>query len=542
MHVATVSTISFDDQNPGTSGLRKKTSVFMQKHYTENFFQALLDTMGCLPEVTVVLGGDGRFFNKEALQIFLKMAAANGIAKIIVGKEGLLSTPALSYLMRQRGAQAGIMLSASHNKGGAQGDFGIKYNVKNGGAAPPEVTKKIYERTKSLAHYKICQAPDICLAQVGLFSLNNMAIEIVDSVALYADFMEELFDFVQIRSAAEKGLSLCFDAMHAVTGPYAVEIFEKRLGFAKGSVLNNLPLPDFGGQAPDPNPNNLQHLLAIMGKPNGPSLGAASDGDGDRNFIMGQKQLVAPSDSLAVLLAHSDVLKYYQGRVKGVARSMPTSKAVDQVAAHMNIPVYETPTGWKFFCSLLDANKITFCGEESFGTSSDHIREKDGIWAVLFWLNLLAKTGKSVAQLMQEHWQKFGRYYYQRYDYEEIEAAPIEEKLKAITENLALYRGKKIANFFIEEADNFSYTDPITGAITCGQGLRFLFSGGARLVARLSGTGTSGVTLRLYLEQYEKDLDKLNQNCAEKLKPLFEVAEQLFALPDVTGGKAPHIT
>ncbi|MBB3936849.1 alpha-D-glucose phosphate-specific phosphoglucomutase [Aureimonas phyllosphaerae] len=539
--IRTVATKPFDDQKPGTSGLRKKVPHFAQGNYAENFLQAIFDATERPAGSAVVIGGDGRYLNATVIRKAIRMAAANGVAKVIVGQNGLLSTPAASNLIRQRKAAGGIVLSASHNPGGSDGDFGIKYNIANGGPAPEGVTDAIYRRTKEIQDYRIWdgEAPD--LSVIGTSRLGDMDVEIVDPVADYASLMETLFDFGKIRRAIEGGLTLRFDAMHAVTGPYAKEILEKRLGAPDGTVLNGVPSEDFGGGHPDPNVVWAAPLVDLMMGPTAPDFGAASDGDGDRNMILGRGIVVTPSDSLAVLAANAHLAPGYAKGIAGIARSMPTSGAADRVAQKRGIGIYETPTGWKFFGNLLDAGKVTICGEESAGTGSDHVREKDGLWAVLLWLNILAERGQSVAEIVKAHWAEFGRNYYQRHDYEEVDKAAAEELMNSLRGRLASMAGQRFGTLVVSEADDFSYKDPIDGSVSTGQGVRIVFSGGSRIVFRLSGTGTVGATLRVYLERFEPDASRHDLPVEDALKELVETADAIGEIKARTGRAEPDV-
>ncbi|MEL7181850.1 MAG: alpha-D-glucose phosphate-specific phosphoglucomutase, partial [Pseudomonadota bacterium] len=492
-------------QKPGTSGLRKKTSVFREPGFLENYVQSIFDGIGGVVGKTLVVGGDGRFFNDTAIQIILRMAAANGAAKCIVGQGGLLSTPAASHLIRLRQADGGLILSASHNPGGPDADFGLKYNGPNGGPASEAVTDQIYQCTQTIDHYKTCTADDADLNTVGDQTLDQMVVEIVDPVADYADLMQTIVDFDKISALFAGGFTMCFDAMHAVTGPYARAILEGMLGAPAGTVINGTPSPDFGKGHPDPNPTWAKALMDKMYGPDAPDFGAASDGDGDRNMIVGRGAYVTPSDSLALLTAHAHLAPAYRDGLKGVARSMPTSRAVDRVAEHLGIGCFETPTGWKFFGNLLDAGKVTLCGEESAGTGSDHVREKDGLWAVLLWLNILAETQKSVSELMADLWAAHGRCYYARFDYEAVDSAKAAALMDGLRAKLPMLAGAQIGGLQVQMADEFSYVDPVDRSRSDGQGIRLVFEGGARAVFRLSGTGTEGATIRLYLEQLETD-------------------------------------
>ncbi|MBB5074000.1 phosphoglucomutase [Bartonella callosciuri] len=538
--ITTVFTTAFDDQKPGTSGLRKKVSVFQQPHYVENFIQSLFNSIGSVEGKMLILGGDGRYFNRTLLQTVLKMAAAHGVACVKVGKGGILSTPAVSHLIRKTRAYGGIILSASHNPGGPNGDCGIKYNISNGGPAPDSLCEAIFTTSQRLSFYKIFEAPDIDLEREGTNFIGSMQVDIIDPVADYVALMQEIFDFDRIAKAISEGLTLRFDAMHAVTGPYAREIFEKCLGFSEGTVVNALPLSDFGGGHPDPNLLYAKALYDLLMTDQGPDLGAASDGDGDRNLIIGRGQFISPSDSLAIMADHAHLIKGYRQGIVGVARSMPTARAVDLVAEKKGLNCFETPTGWKFFGTLLDAGKVAFCGEESFGTGSNHIREKDGLWAVLFWLNLLAVTGKTVVEIAQQHWRTYGRFYTLRYDYEEVEVS----KACAIIEQLRAHlpqAGTEISGLRVEKADDFTYHDPVDQSMSTRQGIRIFFENGARLVVRLSGTGTVGATLRLYFEQYEGDPRKHNQAPQKILQPLQQAALKLLNIQQQLDREHPDV-
>ena len=527
-------------QKPGTSGLRKKTKVFMAPQYLENFVQATFDVVGGLGK-TFVLGGDGRYFNDRAAQVILAMAAANGVARVVVGQGVILSTPAASHLIRLNKADGGIILSASHNPGGPEEDFGVKFNMPNGGPAPESVTEAIYSRTTTMAEYRIWEGQDADLTRIGRQHIGDMVVDVVDPVADYAALMEGLFDFPAIRALFQRGFRMRMDAMNAVTGPYAVEILENRLGAAKRTVVNATPLPDFGGLHPDPNPTWAHGLMAEMMGDNAPDFGAASDGDGDRNMVVGRGIYVSPSDSLAVLAANAHLAPAYAKGLAGAARSMPTSAAVDRVAAALGIACHETPTGWKFFGNLLDAGRVTLCGEESFGTGSDHVREKDGLWAVLLWLNILAVRGQSVADIMADHWARFGRNYYSRHDYEAIETARADAMMAALRASLPHLPGQRLAGLTVSAADEFSYADPVDGAVSKGQGVRVMFDGGARFVMRLSGTGTDGATLRLYLERYAPGPEGLDLDPQEALAPVIAAAEAIAGIAGQTGRTAPDV-
>lgn len=536
-----VATQPIEGQKPGTSGLRKKTPVFLQPQYLENFVQAIFTGTGGAQGKTYVLGGDGRYFNDRAVQVILRMAAAGGAAKVIVGQDGILSTPAASNLIRKRGTDGGIILSASHNPGGPDEDFGIKFNGPNGGPASETVTNQIFAVTKTLTEYHIMDAQDIDISAPGTTHLGQMEVEVVDPVTDYQALMETIFDFDAIRALFAGGFTMRFDAMHAVTGPYATAILEGALGAAPGTVVNGTPSPDFGGGHPDPNPIWAKTLMDEMMGPSAPDFGAASDGDGDRNMIVGRGAYVTPSDSLAVLAANATHVPAYRGGLKGVARSMPTSGAVDRVADHLGIACYETPTGWKFFGNLLDAGRATLCGEESAGTGSDHVREKDGLWAVLFWLNVLAARQQSVAEVMADHWAKYGRNYYSRHDYEAVDSAAAHALMDALRGKLADLPGQTVAGLTVSGADEFAYDDPVDGSRSEGQGLRIMFDSGARVVLRLSGTGTEGATLRVYLERLESDPAQLDQDAQAALAPVIAAAEALAGIRAQTGRAAPDV-
>lgn len=542
MQIETITTHPYDDQNPGTSGLRKKVKVFQQSGYLENFIQSIFDSLDDFVGKKLVLGGDGRYFNRTAIQIIIKMAAANGFGELIIGQGGLLSTPAASHLIRKNKAFGGLILSASHNPGGPDEDFGIKYNADNGGPAPAKYTQAFFQRSQSIDNYKIAALADVDLDSVGTQQIGDIKITIVDPVSDYAELMQSIFDFPLLKQSISSGyVSLCFDAMHAITGPYAKRILEDMLGAQPGSVINAEPLEDFGGHHPDPNLAHAQELAAKMFSPAAPTFGAASDGDGDRNMIMGDHFFVTPSDSLAIMAANAHLIPAYAKGLSGVARSMPTSQAVDRVAAKYNIPCYETPTGWKFFGNLLDAGKITICGEESFGTGSNHVREKDGVWAVLFWLNLIARRRQPVADIVHEHWQKFGRDIYSRHDYETVAsdiANDIIEHLRSLLPTLA---GQSFGEYVVKYADEFSYQDPIDDSITENQGIRIGFENGSRIVFRLSGTGTVGATLRIYLERFEVNPDKHDQDAQVALADLIDLAEQLCEVKKRTGRTEPTV-
>ncbi|MCW7543480.1 alpha-D-glucose phosphate-specific phosphoglucomutase [Aurantimonas litoralis] len=539
--IETIATKPFNDQKPGTSGLRKSVPHFRQANYAENFIQAIFDAADSHDGETLVIGGDGRFYNREVIQTAIRMAAGNGYGRVVVGRGGILSTPAASNLIRIRKAAGGIILSASHNPGGPKGDFGIKYNVANGGPAPEKITSAIFERTRTMSQYRIWSGDAPSLAELGETKLGDMVVEVIDPVADYAALMEKLFDFGQIRDLIASGFTLRFDAMHAVTGPYAREILENRLGAPLGTVINGEPLEDFGGGHPDPNAVHAATLINQLMAPNGPDFGAASDGDGDRNLIVGKGIVVSPSDSLAVLAANAHLAPAYKDGIAGIARSMPTSQAADRVAAKRGIGMYETPTGWKFFGTLLDAGKVTICGEESAGTGSDHVREKDGLWAVLLWLNILAVRRESVQAILESHWAEFGRNYYQRHDYEEVDAKAAEGLMGSLHDRLASMAGQRFGTLVVSEADDFSYKDPVDGSVATGQGVRIVFSGGSRIVYRLSGTGTKGATLRVYIERYEPDRTRHDIAPEQALAELIDTASAIGEIGKRTGRTAPDV-
>ena len=540
MGVSVVTTSPFADQRPGTSGLRKRTPVFQQPHYLENFVQALFDEAAIPAGSSLVIGGDGRFLNREAIGTIIRMAAGNGVTHVIVGRGGLLSTPAASHLIRQ-GSAGGIILSASHNPGGPDGDFGIKYNAGNGGPAPESFTNAVATRAASLTSYRIAALPAFDLEAIGRQQVGTLTLDIVDPVRAYADLMATLFDFDAIRALFASGFRLRMDSMHAVTGPYAVEMLERRLGAPAGTVINAVPLPDFGGGHPDPNLTYAHELVAEMFGEHALDFGAASDGDGDRNMILGQRFFVTPSDSLAVLAANATLVPGYRSGLAGVARSMPTSAAVDAVAEKLGIPCFETPTGWKFFGNLLDAGRITLCGEESFGTGSNHVREKDGLWAVLFWLNIVAVRGMSVEAIVREHWATYGRNYYTRYDYEAVPTDAANGVMAHLRAALAALPGTSLGGRTVHAADDFAYTDPVDGSTSAKQGIRVLFTDGARLVYRLSGTGTEGATIRVYIESRETAADRLGMETAVALRALVDVALGLAEIVARTGRTEPTV-
>jgi len=541
MTITRVPTAPFEGQKPGTSGLRKKVRVFQQLNYAENFIQSTFDVVEGKEGALLVIGGDGRYHNRTVIQQAIRMAAANGFARVMVGQGGILSTPAASHLIRKYGALGGLILSASHNPGGPDEDFGIKYNVANGGPAPEKVTEAIYARTQTITQWQKVEAQDIDLDALGSVDVGGMTVEVVDPVADYADLMEELFDFDAIRAMAAGGFTLAFDAMSAVTGPYATEIFERRLGFAPGTVRNGTPLEDFGHHHPDPNLVHARALYDLMMSEAAPDFGAASDGDGDRNLIIGEGRFITPSDSLAMLAANAHLAKGYRGGLKGIARSMPTSAAADRVAEALGIPCFETPTGWKFFGNLLDAGMATICGEESAGTGSDHVREKDGVWAVLLWLNILAERKISADALARDHWARFGRNYYARHDYEGIETEKANALIEALTAALPALPGARFGALTVAAADSFSYADPVDGSVSANQGLRVLFEGGSRVVFRLSGTGTEGATLRVYLERYEPAGGALDEETPAMLADLITAADTIAGIARHTGRTQPDV-
>jgi len=537
-----VKTRPYSDQRPGTSGLRKKVRVFQQQHYLENFVQSIFDSLEDYQGKTLVVGGDGRYYNRHAAQVILRMAIANGFGRVIVGQGGLLSTPAVSCIIRKFKAFGGIVLSASHNPAGPDGDFGIKYNIANGGPAPENITEAIYAKSQQIQHYLIADSAELDLDTLGEQQLGTMVIEVIDPVSDYAELMQHLFDFDRIKSLIDSGLfSMRFDAMHAVTGPYAVEILEHRLGVEPDALMHARPKEDFGGGHPDPNLVYAKDLVDVLFGSQAPDFGAASDGDGDRNMILGHHCFITPSDSLAVLAANAHLTPGYRQGLAGIARSMPTSQAADRVANHLGIELYETPTGWKFFGNLLDAGMATLCGEESFGTGSDHLREKDGLWAVLFWLNLLAVRKVSVQTIINAHWHQFGRNYYSRHDYEGVNADGAGELIEIIRKSTGSLKGKRYGEYEIALADDFSYTDPVDSSISEQQGIRIGFTDGSRIVFRLSGTGTEGATLRLYLERYESNPERQSLDAQDGLADLIRIAEEIAQIRHYTQRDAPTV-
>ena len=541
MTATIISTQPIEGQKPGTSGLRKKTRIFMQPHFLENYVQSIFNGIGGVEKKTLVVGGDGRYFNNEAINVILRMAAANGASQCIVGQNGILSTPAASHIIRKRNADGGLILSASHNPGGPAEDFGLKYNGPNGGPATEIVTEKIFTQTLKIKSYKIMESSFVDIQTLGSSEIAGMGVLIIDPIEEYADLMAELIDFKAISAMFQDGFRMCFDAMHAVTGPYAHEILEKRLGAPKGTVINGKPSPDFGGGHPDPNPVWAKELMDIMYGENAPDFGAASDGDGDRNMIVGRNCYVSPSDSLAVLADLAHFAPGYSKGLAGIARSMPTSAAADSVAKAKGIEIYETPTGWKFFGNLLDAGKATICGEESAGTGSNHVREKDGLWAVLMWLNILAVSKKSVSELMINHWKTYGRNYYCRHDYEAVDSDVANDLMNSLRDKLSILKGRNEAGIIVSSADEFSYDDPVDGSHSKNQGIRIFFEGGGRAVFRLSGTGTQGATIRVYLEQLETNPSSLQKNPHDALSNLAHAANNISELTLRTGRNKPDV-
>ena len=541
MAILTIETTPFGDQKPGTSGLRKQVPVFQQPHYAENYIQAIFDALEGFEGKLLVIGGDGRYHNDTVIQTAIRMAAANGFGHVLVGQGGILSTPAASHVIRHNKAFGGLVLSASHNPGGPDGDFGLKYNISNGGPAPEKITDAVFELTKTIKVYKTTDTPDIDLSIVGETVVEGTKVTVIDPVADYADLMQTLFDFDAIRAMFADGFRMRFDAMHAVTGPYAKRILEDMLGAPKGTVVNGVPSPDFGKGHPDPNLVYAKDLYDLLMSPDAPDFGAASDGDGDRNLIIGRNQFVTPSDSLALLAANAHLAKGYAKGLSGIARSMPTSAAADRVAEKLGIGIYETPTGWKFFGNLLDAGKVTICGEESAGTGSDHVREKDGLWAVLLWLNILAVRKQSVEAIVAEHWRDYGRNYYTRHDYEAVDAAAAKELVDDLRARLPGLVGQNVDGYTIAYADDFTYSDPVDQSVSKNQGLRIGFADGSRIVIRLSGTGTVGATLRLYIERYEPADGDHFQETQAALAPLIAIASKLTDLAKRTGRDAPTV-
>lgn len=539
--IKTIATKPFADQKPGTSGLRKKVPVFQQPHYVENFIQSIFDALEGFKGKTLVIGGDGRYYNREVAQIAIKMAAANGFGRVLVGQNGLLSTPAASCVIRKHKAFGGIVLSASHNPGGPDGDFGIKYNISNGGPAPEKITEAVFARSKVIDRYLIADAPDVPLDKIGTSEVAGMRVQVFDSVADYQALMEQLFDFDVIRDMFAGTFRMRFDAMHAATGPYAKAILEKTLGAPEGTVVNGVPLPDFGGHHPDPNLVHAKDLYDLMMSKEAPDFGAASDGDGDRNLIIGRNIFVTPSDSLALLAANAHLAPGYAKGIAGIARSMPTSMAADRVAERLKVKCYETPTGWKFFGNLLDAGLATICGEESAGTGSNHVREKDGLWAVLLWLNILGKRKESVENIVFQHWRDYGRNFYTRHDYEAIDTGQANELMAHLRSLIGKKNVPALGAKNLTLSDDFAYHDPVDNSVTKGQGIRFLFKDGSRIIFRLSGTGTEGATLRVYIENYEPDPAKQGGDTQTALADLIQIARNLAEIESRTGRNAPTV-
>jgi phosphoglucomutase len=539
--INTVSSTPYAGQRPGTSGLRKKVAVFRQPHYVENFVQSIFDSLEGFAGQTLVVGGDGRHFNREAIQQVLRIAAANGFGRAIVGRGGILSTPAASNLIRKNRAFGGIVLSASHNPGGPQGDFGIKYNVANGGPAPEAITEAIFKRTNTITAYRIVESPDLDLDRIGTSQVGDMTISVIDPVTDYQALMETLVDFDRIRSLFGSGFRMRFDAMSAVTGPYATKILEAALRAPTGTVINATPEEDFGGRHPDPNLVHAKQLYNLAMSAQAPDLCAASDGDGDRNLVIGRGLFVTPSDSLAVIAANAHLCPGYAKGIAGIARSMPTSRAADRVAERLGIGLHETPTGWKFFGNLLDAGLVTICGEESAGTGSNHVREKDGLWAVLVWLDILAARRQSVAEIVRDHWSVYGRHYYSRHDYEEIDADGANALVKALRDAAPSLKGRQFGPLEVAQADDFAYHDPVDHSDATHQGIRILFRGGSRLVYRLSGTGTGGATLRVYIERFEPDPARHGLKTQDALRDLIALSHALAGISRHTGRTEPSV-
>ena len=543
MDIKKVNITPFTDQKMGTSGLRKKVEHFMQEHYLESFVQSVFDTLGAdsFKGKILVIGGDGRYYNKKAIQIIIKMAVANGWGRLIIGQNGIMSTPAVSLVIRKYKAEGGFILSASHNMGGPGKDFGIKYNMSNGSSTPEKVTSAMYETSKNLSSYTIAEMEDIDISQVSSFSVEGIEINVIDSVADYAEMMQELFDFDAIKALFKSGFKMKFDAMHAVTGPYAKAIFEGLLGAEEGTVVNCIPKEDFNGGHPDPNPVYAKELYDLMMSAYAPDFAAASDGDGDRNMVLGKDCFISPSDSLAVIVDNYQLVKGYKGGILGVARTLPTSRALDLVAEKLGVDCYEVPTGWRFFGTLLDAGKITFCGEESFGSGSNHIREKDGVWAVLYWLNIIAVRKESAAEIMHKHWQKYGRHYYCRYDYEAINSNVANDMMAAMREKVTDLAGKKLGERVVKNAKDFRYVDPVDGYVSEHQGISVEFQDGSRFVVRLSGTGTVGATMRLYMEKYETAPERLLLNSYTVLSDIAEIAVAFTDVQEKAAKAAPDV-
>ncbi|CAM6106449.1 unnamed protein product [Calypogeia fissa] len=552
--VTAVTTTPIDGQKTGTSGLRKKVKLFKEPNYLANWIQSLFNSLP--PEdvkgSTLVLGGDGRYFNKEASQIIIKISAGNGVGKIFVGRNGFASTPAVSAIIRKRKADGGFIMSASHNPGGPKYDWGIKYNYNSGQPAPESITDKIYGNTLSIKEIIQADIPDVDLSKLGVTKFGNFTVEVIDPVADYLELLEEVFDFDLLTDlVTSKDFRFKFDAMHAITGAYAKPIFVDRLGAPADSVFNGVPLEDFGGGHPDPNLTYAEELVSVMYGNNAPDFGAASDGDGDRNMILGNHFFITPSDSVAIIAANAKAIPYFKSGLKGLARSMPTSGALDRVAKKLNLPFFETPTGWKFFGNLMDAGKLSVCGEESFGTGSDHIREKDGIWAVLAWMSIIAfknrnrKPGQkkvTVEDVAKQHWAEFGRNFFSRYDYEEVDSAAANKMVDHLRSIISKSKiGDKYGDYALDVADDFSYTDPVDGSVASKQGIRFIFTDGSRIIFRLSGTGSAGATIRIYIEQYEPDTSKHDLDAQVALKPLIDIALSTSKLKDFTGRTKPTV-
>jgi phosphoglucomutase len=541
MPIQTINTTPFADQKPGTSGLRKRTQAFMVPNYVENFVQSIFDSLDGFKGKTLVIGGDGRYFNDVAIQRIIRIASANGFGAVLVGQGGLLSTPAASHVIRHHKAFGGLILSASHNPGGPDGDFGIKYNIGNGGPAPEKITEAVFARSKVIDRYLTIDVPDVDLSAIGTHHSGGMVVEVIDPVSDYADLMQTLFDFDRIRAMFAAGFRMQFDAMHAVTGPYAHRILEDILGAPTGTVINGTPSPDFGGGHPDPNLVYAKPLYDLMMSDDAPDFGAASDGDGDRNLIIGRGRFVTPSDSLAILAANAPHAPGYATGLAGIARSMPTSAAADRVAEKLGIEMHETPTGWKFFGNLLDAGRVTICGEESAGTGSNHVREKDGLWAVLLWLNVLAARGQGVNEIVLDHWATYGRNYYTRHDYEEVDAAAANKLMDDLRAQLPSMAGTRLEGREVAYADDFTYHDPVDGSTSGKQGIRIGFVDGSRIVIRLSGTGTVGATLRVYLERYEPPHGQHDLDTQSALQPLIAITGNVAGIRERTGRDAPSV-
>ncbi len=540
--INTIKTNPYTDQKPGTSGLRKKVKVFQQTHYLANFVQSVFNSLETCDGKILVLGGDGRYFNREAIQIIIKLALANGFAKLIIGQGGLLSTPAASHVIRKYKADGGLILSASHNPAGVDEDFGIKYNIFNGGPAPEKYTDAFFQHSLNISEYYLAEIADVDLDNVGSYNIAELEINIIDPVTDYAELMAEIFDFELLKQQLSSGeISLCFDAMHAITGPYAQRILVEMLGAPADSIINAEPLLDFGGGHPDPNLVYAKELADLMFSDAAPDFGAASDGDGDRNMILGNNIFVTPSDSLAIMAANATLIPAYKNGISGIARSMPTSQAPDRVAKAYNLPCFETPTGWKFFGNLLDADKITLCGEESFGTGSNHVREKDGLWAVLFWLNLVAVKKQPVAEIVQAHWQQFGRDIYSRHDYDAVETEIANEIFAHLIKLLPSLPIQVFGQYTVAYADEFCYTDPIDQSVSANQGIRIGFTNGSRIIFRLSGTGTVGATIRIYVERFSDDVSQHKADPQLALAELILLAEQLSELKQRTGRTEPTV-